>query len=94
MARKALCAGIGFIAALCCFAPASAEVRYYTYNARGELVASSVTGGPADGVQTTITTDQAGNRVTYETKNSKAPPRYSLPITVPINGLTTITIPE
>lgn len=74
---------------------ASAETRTYTYNARGELTQTTVSSsGPANGVQTTITYDAAGNRQTYKTTGSNAPIRYPIPIAVPINGINIITIPE
>lgn len=76
-------------------ASASAETRTYTYNARGELTKTQVTAsGPANGVTTDISYDEAGNRVTYKTTGSNAPIRYPIPIAVPINGISIITIPE
>lgn len=74
--------------------PANAETRTYTYNARGELTGSSVSGGPANGVQTTVAYDAAGNRTSYQTTQSSAPIRFPIPIAVPINGISIITIPE
>lgn len=75
-------------------APVYAETRTYTYNARGELTGSSVSGGPANGVQTTVAYDAAGNRTSYQTKGSSAPIRFPIPITMPINGISIITIPQ
>jgi YD repeat-containing protein len=72
----------------------SAETRTYSYNARGELVGSSVSGGPANGVQTTVVYDKAGNRTSYQTVGSAAKIRFPIPIAVPINGISIITIPE
>ena len=75
-------------------APAVAETRAYAYNARGELVASSVTGGPAGGVQTVVSYDAAGNRLTYVTTGSTTPPRYKFAIPVLTDDYSQIVIPE
>ena len=75
-------------------APVSAETRTYSYNARGELTGSTVSGGPANGVQTAVTYDASGNRISYQTTGSAAKIRFPIPIAVPINGLSIITIPE
>ncbi|WP_174273357.1 hypothetical protein [Sphingomonas bacterium] len=74
--------------------PACSETRTYTYNARGALTASSVAGGPANGVQASTTYDPAGNRTAYQTSGSSAAPTYKTVIVVPINGLTPIIIPQ
>ena len=73
---------------------AQAETRSYSYNARGEITASSVAGGPANGVQSTATYDAAGNRSTYQTTGSGSAPAYKTVIVVPINGLTPLIIPQ
>ena len=73
----------------------SAETRTYTYNARGELKTMVVSGsGPANGVQTTIGYDNVGNRLSYETIGSNAPIRYPIPITIPLDELKIIVVPE
>ena len=74
--------------------PLHAETRTYSYNARGEVTQTTVSGGPANGVQTTITYDGGGNRISYVTSGSNAPIRYPLPIAVPINGISIIIAPE
>lgn len=88
-----LLAGAGLLAvATTC--PASAETRTYSYNARGELTASGVSGGPASGVQTSTGYDAAGNRTTYRTTGSNSPPIYRNVVTVPLNGMTQIITPQ
>lgn len=55
-----------------CAGAMAAETRTYTYNARGELTKTAVSGGPVGGLQTTIDYDFAGNRTRYVTTGSTA----------------------
>lgn len=91
LAARALLVGCGaaFVAG-----PLAAETRSYSYNARGELVASAVSGGPANGVQTSAGYDPAGNRTAYRVVGSAAPLRYAIPIVLPIGGMQVMLIPE
>lgn len=50
----------------------AADTTTYSYDALGRLTASSVSGGPANGVNTGIALDPAGNRTSYSVTGATA----------------------
>lgn len=68
------------------------ETTTYSYDAQGRLIGSSISGGPANGVNAAIQYDSADNRVNYTvTGAANAPPAQSV-IVLPLNGYTIIPI--
>jgi hypothetical protein len=62
---RIICALVLFIQILC--APAfAAENTTYKYDALGRVIESTVSSGPSNGTQTTVTYDPAGNRSNYK----------------------------
>lgn len=62
-----------------------AETMSYTYDALGRLTATSASGGPANGVHTTLGFDPAGNRTGYVGTNS-APPALAVADAFAVEG--------
>ncbi|MGC6331817.1 Calx-beta domain-containing protein [Rhizorhabdus sp. FW153] len=56
---------------------AHAETMSYTYDALGRLTTTSASGGPANGIGTTLGFDPAGNRTAY-VGTLNAPPSFSV----------------
>lgn len=65
MTIRSLVVGAFVYSSLMTTAAWSAETITYTYDALGRLSVTAVSGGPANGVQTTMGFDPAGNRKSY-----------------------------
>lgn len=70
----------------------ASETTTYSYDALGRLVATTVSGGPTDGLATSTQFDAAGNRTNYQVTGAP-PPRPRRVIVLPLNGFTVIPLP-
>lgn len=68
------------------------EATVYEYDRLGRLKAISVTGGPANGSQTKIEYDPAGNRQRYTTAGARDRPPLRPVLVFPLNGYTVIPV--